>query len=73
MMEWMSGWMMALPILFLVIVVLVIVLVLKAIRFTGTSSGDSDKALGILRERFARGEIDEQEFEERSQRLGDLE
>lgn len=35
----------------------------------GTSTGASDRALEILRERYARGEIDEAEFEAKKQRL----
>ena len=38
-------------------------------RYTGESKGD-DTALELLRQRYARGEIDATEFEERKRTLG---
>ena len=38
-------------------------------RYTGESKGD-DTALELLRQRYARGEIDAAEFEERKRTLG---
>ena len=38
-------------------------------RFQGDTPGE-DTALGLLRQRFARGEIDAAEFEERKRALG---
>lgn len=34
-----------------------------------TSSSNTDQALNVLRERYARGEIEDEEFEERASRL----
>jgi putative membrane protein len=55
----------------------IILLIVLAVRWLGSvghgsSSGSSGKrAADILRERFARGEIDKTEFEERRRALGD--
>lgn len=38
-------------------------------RRTAATSGDEDPALAELRERYARGEIDDEEFERRAQQL----
>ncbi|MEO6795425.1 MAG: SHOCT domain-containing protein [Candidatus Dormibacter sp.] len=46
----------------------VIALILWAIR-RATSSRGPDSAIQILQERFARGEIDQQEFEQRKSAL----
>jgi len=53
-----------------------IILIVFAVRWMGRGSargGDEpapgNRALGILEERFARGEIDKEEFEERKQLL----
>lgn len=56
--------------IFWIILLVVIVYVLKDIvgSVTKNSSSPSD-ALEILKQRFARGEIDEAEFEQRKKRL----
>jgi putative membrane protein len=54
----------------------IIVLVVLALRWMGTTwsshiAPPSKTALDILKERFARGEIDKEEFEERKRLLSD--
>jgi putative membrane protein len=52
--------------------VLIIVGIVALVKWMGTSSGRSggdSKALDILKERYARGEIDEQEFQKRKRDL----
>jgi len=59
-------------ILMVVIIVVAVVVVLKMFGFgahTG-SSGAHDRSLAILNERFAKGEIDKAEYEERKKALG---
>jgi putative membrane protein len=72
MMWWNGGWsaMIFGPLLMILVpVVLVVVLLLALRRFwpplTGPSSNPQTTPLDILKERFARGEIDKDEFEER--------
>ncbi len=61
----MGGWIVG--IFFLIIVV---VLILAGInRRTGTEHYRRDNAMEILRERYARGEISKEEFEERKKDL----
>ena len=54
---------------------LIILAIVALVRYLSTSSktdlGDTQKPLDILRERFARGEIDSKEFEERKRLLSD--
>jgi putative membrane protein len=58
-------------ILFIVLIVLGIRWLLRQERVTGPAPGPpEDAALAILRERFARGEIDAKEYEERRRALG---
>lgn len=58
-------------IIFLVLVVLAIVALWRFIRGGPASrdSGGGDRSVQLLRERFARGEIDEEEFEARRKAL----
>ena len=57
--------------IFVGVVVLIFLGVRWLVRNTGGRTGSSDDAaLASLRERFARGEIDAQEFEERRRVLG---
>ena len=53
---------------FWAVVITVIVLVIRSLLGVTQSKG-SDSALGILNERFARGEIDQQEYEQRKAAL----
>ena len=71
-----SGWFLGplMMLLFLVVAVVVVVLVVRWLGGPGGgvsgASGPSGKsALRILEERFARGEIDEEEFRERKRAL----
>jgi putative membrane protein len=71
---WGWGWFAAGHLLWWVLVVVVLVgLVRWAIPRTGPRTApppQTDRALDILRERFARGEIDETEFQARKRTLG---
>lgn len=51
--------------------VLIVGLIVLAVRWLGIGSGrdNSPDAMEILRQRYARGEIDAAEFEERKERL----
>ena len=69
----MSGgmwWMMLLPAVVLAVLTVVGVLVVRGLwdRFGGRSSGSSG-ALSLLEDRYARGEIDREEFTSRKQDL----
>ncbi len=59
-------------ILMIVIIVVAVVVVLKTFGFGAHagSSGVHDRSLAILNERFAKGEIDKAEYEERKKALG---
>ncbi|KQZ86376.1 hypothetical protein ASD64_20095 [Mesorhizobium sp. Root157] len=63
------------PLLMILIVVAAVVGVFYLLRSTGTvgasSSRSHDRALAILKERFAKGEIDTKEFDERRKLLAD--
>lgn len=73
------GWLFG-PLLMLVFLGAVIVLIAVSIRWLAGSSGRSahhgttekrNTALDILKERYARGEIDHEEFEEKKRHLSD--
>ena len=64
------GGMMGEPILMMPMMLLVFaILAWFAFRWPAPRPGGATKALDILRERFARGEIDQQEFEARREAL----
>lgn len=81
MMDWEGGWygVMFGPLFMILLVAVVIVVAVVLVRWLGGPShgvgphpGSSTRAsLDILKERFARGEIDKEEFEERRRVLGD--
>ena len=82
MMNWGGGWshMIFGPIFMIVIFVVVIALVVLLVRWLGGSWNVAQPShlaqsgrtpLDILKERYARGEIDKDEFEERRSVLGD--
>jgi putative membrane protein len=68
-----GGWFGLMHLLWLALIVLAIVALVR-LGFgrgaRGFSRPEEDRALAILRERFARGEIDKAEFEERKRDLG---
>lgn len=65
----MGGWFMG-PFMMLFFLVILVAAAIFAMRHFGLApKGDGDKALAILRERFAKGEIDKEEFEERRKLL----
>lgn len=73
MMDW-GGWLMG-PIMMVIFFGLLVGAAFVIIRLLGLGTGNrggagSDRPLDILRERFARGEIDKAEFEERRKALG---
>ena len=79
-MMWEYGWapMIFGPLLMIIFIAAVVVLVVLAIRWLGgsgrgggTGSPPGRTALDILKERYARGEIDTQEFEERRRVLSE--
>lgn len=68
------GWWMG-PIMWLIMLALAILAIVALWRVVSGGSGPresvgSDRSLEILRERFARGEIDEEEFKARRRALG---
>lgn len=78
MMDWAGGWygMIFGPLFMILVLAVVIALAVLLVRWLGgpwhgTQAPPGRTPLDILRERFARGEIDKQEFEERRRVLGD--
>lgn len=66
-----GGWFMG-PVMILVVLVLLVAAIVIGLRLAGVSGSAtpaSRSALEILEERYARGEIDEAEFEERKRTL----
>lgn len=76
MMDGWGGWFMG-PIMMLLVfglLILGVVLVLRALGIGDSARGNGnsqDRALEILKERFARGEIDEEEYQNRKKHLRD--
>jgi putative membrane protein len=75
-MLWEGGWMLLGPLMmitFIALIVAVVVLMLRwfSNRGAGAPTPPQGKALEILKERFARGEIDKEEYEERRRILRD--
>ncbi len=71
---WDGGWgfgMMFMSLLFLALIVVGVVLVVRSFSHGGQTppQREGSRALDILDERFARGEIDQQEYEERRRAL----
>ena len=60
--------------LFALVIMVIVFVVVRVVRgawdVTGPDAPLADTALAVLRERYARGEIDAAEFEERKRRLG---
>lgn len=57
---WFIGWLF--PILFWGLIAYLVFSLIKSLFSSSTRSSQSDAALGILRNRFAAGEIDEKEY-----------
>jgi len=68
---WMGGWGWLWIALIVVVIVLLVLWVARRSGPPGGAGGDRGDALRILEERFARGEIDREEFEERRRTLRD--
>ncbi len=62
------GWWWIIGIIIMVIIVWMVVKAINQTNYSNTRLGNKS-ALDILKERYARGEIDEQEFEERKNNL----
>lgn len=74
-MMWGGGWVMApvMMLIFLAVVVFVVVMLVRWLWPAGPSAGSAvnqKSALAILEERFARGEIEKEEFEEKKRVIG---
>ena len=62
------GWWWIIGIIIMVIIVWMVVKAINQTNYSNTRLGNKS-ALDILKERYARGEIDKQEFEERKNNL----
>ncbi len=63
---WAMGWVWIIAILFIIIVIWFIV---KVVNLNNQQGSNSKTPLDILKERYAKGEIDKEEFEERKKDL----
>ncbi|MBL1319905.1 MAG: SHOCT domain-containing protein [Methylophaga sp.] len=55
--------------LFWIILIVIILLIVKAVASNNSAVTSNQSAIEILKERFARGEIDEEEFARRKREL----
>ncbi len=73
---WGGGWILG-PVMMILFVALIVAVVVLIVRWLGGAGGGATQAakpkaaLDIIEERFARGEIDKEEFEQRRQTLRD--
>lgn len=58
-------------VLFWVLLVVAAVMLFKSTSGNGMSSGRKNNALDILKERYARGEVEREEFEQKKRDLSD--
>lgn len=65
--SWGMGWWWVIGLIFLVFIIWIVVKALNQGKIP--EKGSRNPALDILKERYARGEIDKQEFEERKKDL----
>lgn len=75
-MMWEGGWMFFGPLMMIVFIALIVFFVILLVRWLGDHRNggrttSEARALEILKERFARGEIDKEEYEERCRILRD--
>lgn len=75
-MMWESGWMFLGPLMMIAFIAIIVVVVVLLVRWLGdrrpgTRASSESTAVDILKERFARGEIDKEEYEERRRILRD--
>ena len=67
------GWMWLMPVFWIVILGLIIWAIVASVRGSsksmGSDSSKADSALELLKKRYARGEIDKQEYEEKKKDL----
>jgi len=75
-MMWQGGWMLFGPFMMIAIIAIVVVAVVLLMRRPNdhrpnAQLSSDETAIKILKERFARGEIDKDEYEERKRILGD--
>lgn len=63
------GWFGAMHLLWWLLLIVGAAMLLRYIVGAKEARGSDDRSLAVLRERFARGEIDEQEFNERMHHL----
>jgi putative membrane protein len=67
------GWMWLMPILWIAVLGLIVWAIVAAVRSSGESKGSdsskADSALEVLKKRYARGEIDKQDYEEKKRDL----
>lgn len=63
-MEFGFGW----PVFWLILVAIVVIAIMYLVNIY-SSRGDSDRSMAILRDQYVRGNLSDEEFEERSARL----